>query len=53
MPWGELPVCRLFHGAVEVVRSPDVTKGVPRKDYGRGFYTTSFGVFEEAYDVNR
>jgi hypothetical protein len=42
MPWGELPVCRLFHGAVEVVRSPDVTKGAPRKDYGRGFYTTSF-----------
>ncbi len=50
MPWGELSACRLFHGAMEAVRSPDVTKGASRKDYGRGFYTTSF---EGAYDVNR
>jgi hypothetical protein len=31
----------LYHGSYTVVRKPDVSLGVPRKDFGQGFYTTT------------
>ena len=31
----------LYHGSYTAVQRPDVTFGTPRKDFGRGFYTTT------------
>jgi hypothetical protein len=32
---------RLYHGSVEAVRDIDLSASAPKKDFGRGFYTTN------------
>ena len=31
---------KLYHGSNILISHPDLTKGKPYKDFGRGFYTT-------------
>jgi len=37
---------RLYHGSTILVREPDLTKGKPFKDFGRGFYLSE--TFQQA-----
>ena len=35
-----MDIIRLYHGSREIVKKPDLLKGKPYNDYGRGFYCT-------------
>ena len=31
---------KLLHGSINIIEKPDITKGNPHNDYGKGFYCT-------------